>query len=68
MKSSRFVPWTLHDNVGLMIKDYTWWHDHEREILNWMTEHLPDGIDHQEGIVIRFDTDKDRMMFLLRWA
>lgn len=52
----------------LMIVDYMWWTANEREILNWMAENLPDGIDHQQGMTITFDNDKQRMMFLLRWA
>jgi hypothetical protein len=55
-------------NYLLMIVDYMWWTDNEREILNWMEENLPDGIDHQQGMIIRFDSDQQRMMFLLRWA
>jgi hypothetical protein len=66
--ASRFVPYTLHHRTGLMIQDYMWWHENEREILNWMAEHLPRGIEHQQGMTITFDTDKDRMIFLLRWA
>jgi hypothetical protein len=52
----------------LMIVDYMWWTENEREILNWMAANLPRGIDHQQGMIITFDTDQDRMMFLLRWA
>ena len=66
--TNRFVPYTLHHMVGLMVADYMWWHENEREILNWMAEHLPHGIEHQQGMTVSFDTDKDRMMFLLRWA
>jgi hypothetical protein len=68
MKENRFVPYTLHHQLGLMIGDYMWWHANEREILNWMVEHLPRGIEHQQGMTVTFDTDQDRMMFLLRWA
>jgi hypothetical protein len=52
----------------LLIEDYMWWTDNEREILNWMADNLPNGIDHQQGMIITFDNDQDRMMFLLRWA
>ena len=52
----------------LLIEDYMWWTENEREILNWMAANLPRGIDHQQGMTITFDSDKDRMMFLLRWA
>jgi hypothetical protein len=68
VKQNRFVPVTLHYKSGLMIEDYVWWMDNEREILNWMVDNLPRGIEHQQGMTITFDTDQDRMMFLLRWA
>ena len=59
----------LHDSsYQLMIADYMWWTDNEREILNWMADNLPRGIEHQQGMVLTFDSDKQRMMFLLRWA
>lgn len=68
MKENRFVPYNLHHQSGLMIQDYTWWTANEREILNWMAERLPRGIEHQQGMTITFDSDKERMMFLLRWS
>ena len=68
MKPNRFVLYNLNYQSGLMIQDYAWWNDNEREILNWMAEHLPRGIEHQQGMTVTFDTDQDRMMFLLRWA
>jgi hypothetical protein len=51
-----------------MIQNYVWWMENEREILNWMAEHLPMGIDHQYGTTITFDTDQNRIMFLLKWG
>lgn len=66
--TSRFVPFTIYHQVGVMIQDYTWWTDNEREILNWMAEHLPRGIEHQQGMTVVFDTDQDRLMFVLRWS
>lgn len=70
MKDSRFfVAPVLPGIIGqiLMINDYTWWTENEREILNWMAEHLPRGIEHQQGMVLTFDSEPDRMMFMLRW-
>jgi hypothetical protein len=68
MKDNRFVPFTLHYKHGIMIRDYTWWHENEREILNWMAEHLSRGIEHQQGMTVEFDLEQDRTMFLLRWT
>ena len=64
----KFVPFTLHYRHGVMVADYQWWHNHEREILNWMAEHLPRGIEHQHGMTVEFDSEQDRTMFLLRWT
>ena len=53
---------------GLMIEDFSWWMDNERNILNWMVDNMPQGIDHQQGMYIYFPTDRDRIGFLLRWV
>jgi hypothetical protein len=53
---------------SLVIVDYTWWAECEREILNWMVEGLPRGIEHQQGMTITFDNDYDRINFLIRWG
>lgn len=50
-----------------MIEDYAWWMDNERDILNWMVDNMPQGIDHQQGMFLYFPTDRDRIGFLLRW-
>jgi hypothetical protein len=68
MKENRFVPYALHHVHGLMIQDYMWWTVNEREILNWMNDNLPRGIDHQQGMTLTFDSEQQRVMFLLRWA
>jgi len=66
--SNRFVPSTMNFSPSLMINDWTWWEANEREIYNWMAERLPRGIEHQQGIVLSFDNEQQRMMFLLKWA
>ena len=68
MRHNRFVTFTLRYRHGVMVADYMWWHENEREILNWMAEHLPRGIEHQQGMTVEFDSEQDRTMFLLRWT
>jgi hypothetical protein len=34
----------------------------------WMTKQLPRGTDHQQGMIITFDSEQDRTWFLLKWA
>lgn len=53
---------------GLMIEDYVWWMDNERDILNWMVDNLPHGIEHQQGMMVWLPTENDRITFLLRWG
>jgi hypothetical protein len=55
-------------NYGLMIEDYVWWMDNERDILNWMVDNLPHGIEHQQGMMVYLPTENDRILFLLRWG
>ena len=53
---------------GLMIEDFSWWVDNERDILNWMVDNLPQGIEHQQGMFVYLPTEQDRIMFLLKWG
>lgn len=53
---------------GLMIEDFAWWMDNERDILNWMVDNLLQGIEHQQGMFVYMPTEQDRMMFLLKWG
>jgi len=68
MINERFTPMLMRFRPSLMINDWFWWETNEREIFNWMSECLTRGIEHQEGTVLVFDTEQQRMMFLLRWA
>jgi hypothetical protein len=67
----RFVSTSIdlpHGQFLLVIEDYMWWVANEREILNWMNDNLPRGIDHQAGMIITLDSEQQRLHFLLRWA
>jgi hypothetical protein len=64
----RFKIARTNNQPTLLIEDWAWWEANEREIYNWMGERLPRGIEHQQGIVLSFDDEQQRMMFLLRWA
>jgi len=67
-KKFQLIPRLTDGSLCLMIIDVMWWIANEREILNWMTEILPQGIDHLEGMVLKFDNDYDRVNFLMRWG
>ena len=58
----------MSGSPGLTVLDYMYWIENEREILNWMNETLSQGIDHVEGMTIRFDNDFDRINFLMKWG
>jgi len=57
-----------YSSLMLAVTDYVWWSKNEREIMNWMVESLPRGIDHLEGSILVFDNDFDRINFLMRWG
>ena len=58
----------MNRDIILWIEDYNWWTQNEKDIVLWMDDHLPRGRDHQQGIVIKFDNEQQRLMFMLRWA
>lgn len=67
---NRFIP--ARSPVGgeyiVIIEDYAWWHVNHFDITDWMREHLPKGEEHQQGMVLTFDSEEQRMWFLLRWS
>lgn len=49
----------------LLIADYRYWIDNEQEILDWFSE---SNIKYaQTGMILEFESNEDKMMFLLRW-
>jgi hypothetical protein len=70
VKKNRFVAAQnpMSRDAILWIEDYNWWTQNEKDIVLWMDDHLPRGRDHQQGIVITFDNEQQRLMFMLRWA
>ena len=69
MKKNRFVMGRspMSRDVMLIIEDYAWWVQNNKEIVEWMDNNLQRGRNHQQGMVLTFDTDQQRMMFMLRW-
>jgi hypothetical protein len=58
----------MNKDVMLMIQDFAWWTQNEKDIVMWMDDNLPRGRDHQQGMVITFDNEQQRLTFMLRWA
>ena len=58
----------ITDNYWLMIKDFSWWIQNEREIYDWMEKNLPHGRMHHEGMVLSIPTEEQVTAFLLRWG
>ena len=52
----------------IIIKDYIFWNNNEKDIEGWMIRNLPRGINHQSGMVLTIEEEKDAMLFLLRWG
>jgi hypothetical protein len=49
----------------LLITDPVYWINHEQDIIKWFDE---SNIRYdQVGMILEFDTQEDKMMFLLRW-
>lgn len=51
----------------LLIVNYMWWTEYEKEIHAWMNKNLPRGTEHQQGMVLSFDSEQERAWFLLKW-
>ena len=51
----------------IIIADFAWWTDNEKEIYNWMDQSLPRGRQHQRGMVLELDTEELASLFLLKW-
>ena len=52
--------------LSLIIEDYVHWVNNQTEIEAWIEQH-GSGI-RQKGMMLYFDHDADRTMFLLRWG
>lgn len=50
----------------LIIEDYAFWVVNQKEIEKWIAD--SNGTITQKGMVVHFDTEEDRVMFLLRWG
>jgi len=69
MNKIKFVPVTAElakNIVGVIIYDYNWWWQNEKEIVEWCNQIL-NGWEKQ-GMIINFDNEEDRLQFLLRWG
>lgn len=51
----------------IIIRDYKWWSQYEKEIHAWMRDCLPRGIEHHKGMVLTIENETDVSNFLLRW-
>lgn len=52
----------------IVIKDYNFWAEHEAELEEWMDSNLSRGREHQTGMVLTIEEEKEAMLFLMRWA
>lgn len=55
-------------NYYIMIKDFSWWIQNERDIYEWMERNLPHGRMHHEGMIVSVPTEEDVTAFLLQWG
>jgi hypothetical protein len=52
----------------VMIKDYNFWTEHQAELELWMDRNLSRGREHQTGMVLTIEQEKEAMLFMMRWA
>ena len=64
----RFIPakGPLDGELLLIIEDYVYWVQNQTAIESWMFEY--GARIRQQGMVLHFENDSDRTMFLLRWS
>jgi len=64
----KFIPAKspMDGELMLIIEDYVHWTQNQKAIELWIAEY-GSGI-RQQGMVLHFDHDADRTMFMLRWA
>jgi hypothetical protein len=58
----------ITDNYYILIKDFSWWIQNERDIYEWMERNLPHGRMHHEGRVISVPNQEQVTAFLLKWG
>ena len=65
---SKFIPAKspVDGELMLIIEDYVHWVQNQTEIEAWIVEY-GSGV-RQEGMVLHFEHDADRTLFLLRWS
>ena len=66
--SGKFIAATspIDKNLLLIIENYAFWHVNQVEIEKWIAD--SNGAITQKGMVIHFNNEEDRTMFLLRWG
>lgn len=56
----------IDKDILLIIEDYVFWHTNEAEIEKYIAD--SNGAVVQKDMVIHFNNEEDRTMFLLRWG
>jgi hypothetical protein len=57
---------TKFSNPMLLICDYRFWHNNEEQIFDWCTESRVQCT--LTGMILEFESQEERMMFMLRWS
>jgi hypothetical protein len=61
--SANYIP---AGQCWLLISDHRWWNQHDIEIRDWAQSCL-DRFE-IEGMILKFTSDADRILFLMRWG
>jgi len=52
----------------VVIADFAWWIQNERDIYTWMERNLPNGRMHHEGMTVSLPSQEQVTAFLLKWG
>lgn len=54
-----------NQKFSLLVADYLWWSEHEDAIKEWAI--ATNNSLQLQGMILEFESQEDKMMFLLRW-
>lgn len=63
-RGSKFIP---YGKLMLVIVDTNYWVKNERELLPWISDNTKNRINTVNGMVLEFEDEYERDIFLLRW-
>lgn len=69
-KGIKFIPVDVdykNKTTMLLIKDYKFFVQKQKDIVTWAKDSFGEGFSHQ-GMILEFNNSEDRLMFMMRWS